>query len=246
MKGYPDCWTCKHFLHSNRNCSRHSVVIPRIGGQLVCNKYSNFHKKERFFIGFIFYSWKKAYLRKNNYLYLHTEATTPKEFIKITDLDSSNEGINSTKIDTNPIELINLDIRITDFVSDMAKLVRVRWEVFTREQKIPEYKYIDNLDLNGIQLLALDDNEPIGSCRLSLENAGEIGKLAVIYSRRNQGVGSALLKRIHKIANEKKLDKVWCKVPISIAPFFEKHGYQKYGEIFTEQGYENINMAKKL
>jgi predicted GNAT family N-acyltransferase len=139
-----------------------------------------------------------------------------------------------------------LRIRVADFQTDFDAIRFVRETVFWLEQRVPRDLEFDDRDAACIHLLALDDEAPIGTARLDLALGGKIGRVAVLAARRRSGVGAALMERLHEIARERGLTRVWCNAQISAQAFYERLGYGATGEPFDEAGIEHIRMQRTL
>ncbi len=139
-----------------------------------------------------------------------------------------------------------LIVRIADFAADHADICGIRFAVFVDEQKVPESIEIDGRDPHCIHLLACDDGEPVGTGRIDLAKSGKVGRVAVVASRRGQGVGTALMEYAHGIARDHALDKVWCNAQVSVVPFYEGLGYCVTGEPFYEADIEHVRMERSF
>lgn len=137
-----------------------------------------------------------------------------------------------------------LTVRIADFAADHAEICAIRFAVFVDEQQVPENIEIDDRDPHCVHLLAVDDGEPVGTGRIDLALSGKVGRVAVVASRRGQGVGTALMKYAHCIAKDNALDKVWCNAQVSVRPFYEHLGYRVTSEPFYEANIEHVRMER--
>lgn len=136
-----------------------------------------------------------------------------------------------------------MDVRIADYDLDTDVIEKIRFNVFVKEQNVPESLEMDDRDPFCIHLLAFDSGKAIGTCRIDIEKQGKVGRLAVLASYRRHGVGKMLMQAIHKIAIQNNLDKVWCHAQVAVIPFYEKLGYQKLGEHFYEANIEHVKMG---
>ena len=158
-----------------------------------------------------------------------------------------------------------MHVRTADFDADHADIRRIRFAVFVDEQRVPEDLEIDDRDRHCTHVLAFgDDDAAIGTGRIDRD--GKIGRVAVIAPHRGhgvgaalmdpsssavaapgrQGVGEALMDRLHDIARRWRLDKVWCHAQIGALPFYERLGYRGGGEHFYEAGIEHVRMERDL
>ena len=104
----------------------------------------------------------------------------------------------------------------------------------------------DDRDPFCIHLLALENQEGIGTGRIDLQRSGKIGRVAVLASKRRQGIGAALMARLHEVAKRNGLNKVWCHAQVTVVPFYEKLGYRTAGETFYEAGIEHVRMEREI
>ena len=140
-----------------------------------------------------------------------------------------------------------LTVRIADFTADHDELCSIRFAVFVDEQKVPQSLELDDRDPHCIHLLAHDDGEPVGAGRIDLALSGKVGRVAVVASRRGQGVGKALMEYAHGIARDNALDKVWCNAQVTAVPFYENLGYRiTSAEPFDEADIPHLRMEYAL
>lgn len=142
---------------------------------------------------------------------------------------------------------MTLVVRIADFDADQAEIRAIRFSVFVDEQQVPAEMEIDASDAHCIHLLAADDDTPVGTGRIDLAESGKVGRVAVVASRRGQGVGTALMSFVHCVARENALDSVWCNAQVSAVPFYEYLGYRiTSAEPFDEAGIPHVRMECAL
>jgi predicted GNAT family N-acyltransferase len=139
-----------------------------------------------------------------------------------------------------------LQIRIADLDADFAAIKLVRETVFWLEQRIPKDLEFDDRDAVCLHLLALEREAPIGTARLDLDLGGKIGRVAVLAEHRRRGVASALMQRLHEIARERGMERVWCNAQRSAVPLYEHLGYAITSAPFDEAGIEHVRMERRL
>ncbi len=140
-----------------------------------------------------------------------------------------------------------LTVRIADYAADHAEIRSIRFAVFVDEQKVPKSLELDDRDPHCIHLLAHDDGEPVGTGRIDLAMSGKVGRVAVVASRRGQGVGTALMDYAHGIARDNALDTVWCNAQVAAVPFYENLGYRiTNAEPFDEADIPHVRMEYTL
>ncbi len=138
------------------------------------------------------------------------------------------------------------EVRIitTDWETHAGELRAVRENVFIKEQNVPADLEWDDKDAGCIHLLALSGTQPVGTARL-LAN-GHIGRMAVLRDFRGRGIGSALLQSILETAHNLDLDRVFLHAQTNATGFYEKYGFQAYGENFTDAGIPHRAMRRKI
>ena len=140
-----------------------------------------------------------------------------------------------------------LTVRLADYETDFAAIRAIRFTVFVDEQQVPEELEMDDADPKCIHLLAIEGDEPVGTGRIDIGNAGKVGRVAIVASWRGQGVGTALMKLTHGVAKEHGLDGVWCNAQVSVQPFYEGLGYRvTSAEPFNEAGIPHVRMECAL
>ena len=137
-------------------------------------------------------------------------------------------------------------IQLVGFDTHYAEICRIRFAVFVDEQDVPSEMEIDDRDPHCLHVLAFDGEEVIGTGRIDIGQAGKVGRVAAIASRRRQGVGTALMRRLHDLSTENGLRGVWCHAQTSAVPFYERLGYRVTGAPFREAGIEHVKMRCSL
>ena len=138
----------------------------------------------------------------------------------------------------------SIKIKSTSWLKHADELKEIRRQVFIEEQNVPEELEWDEYDESSIHFLALHDGKAIAVARLKPD--GQIGRMAVLSSYRQQGIGSRLLVFILKFAASKNLDQVYLHAQTSAIPFYEKHGFITQGAIFYEANIPHRGMLKKI
>jgi len=132
-----------------------------------------------------------------------------------------------------------------DYTVDFKDLRAVREPVFVEEQKVPLDMEWDELDPKCRHVIARDDqHKPIGTGRLTPEH--KIGRMAVLKEWRGRGVGAALLLALVEQARELGLPEVSLHAQVDAIPFYEKFGFERYGERFEEAGIQHQSMRLAL
>ncbi|MEN8178028.1 MAG: GNAT family N-acetyltransferase [Pseudomonadota bacterium] len=135
-------------------------------------------------------------------------------------------------------------IRLAHWPDDERLLKQVRERVFIQEQQVPKDLEWDGEDHQALQLLALDaEQNPIGTARLL--GSGQIGRMAVLEAWRNQGIGSALLKRLLTEAEQGDYPELFLNAQLTALPFYQRQGFQAEGDVFDEAGIPHQRMTRQ-
>ena len=123
----------------------------------------------------------------------------------------------------------------------MDILRSIRTTVFVIEQNVSQEEEWDGRDEDAVHVLAkTHDTRPVGTARL-LES-GQIGRMAVLREYRNQGIGSAMLRRLLEIARQNNQGNLFLNAQIDAIGFYSRFGFVEKGEIFMEAGIAHRKM----
>jgi predicted GNAT family N-acyltransferase len=132
-----------------------------------------------------------------------------------------------------------------DYKTDFKDLRAVREPVFVVEQRVPIEMEWDELDPHCFHVIARDaEHRPIGTGRLTPEH--KIGRLAVLREWRGRGVGDALLQALIDQARRREWPEVSLHAQVDAIGFYEKWGFEPYGERFEEAGIQHQSMRLSL
>lgn len=128
---------------------------------------------------------------------------------------------------------------------DAALALRSR--VFGEEQGVAPEADRDGHDDEAIQLVALDGEHVLGTCRVLIRGeVGLLGRMAVEIERRGSGAGAALLAAADEVAREAGAERVRLNAQMHALSVYERAGYVQEGEQFLEQGIAHVTMERRL
>jgi len=133
---------------------------------------------------------------------------------------------------------------IADWDKHKEQLSSVRYEVFVVGQNVPPELERDEADRHYNHILALDGEKPVGAARLT--NDGYIGRVAVLEEYRGMGIGRELIRQLEEVAFELGFNQVELGAQLHALPFYEKMGYQAFGDIYMDAGIEHRHMKKNI
>ena len=137
------------------------------------------------------------------------------------------------------------EIRIVDWVRYSEALSSIRHTVFVEEQGVPVELELDGEDTSAWHAAAFsDDGRLIGTGRML--RSGKIGRMAVSQSMRRQGIGRALLDALVAEAKRLKLEELSLGAQLPAVAFYERAGFEAYGDIFLDAGIDHKMMRLVL
>src|SRR5206468_3905805 len=117
-------------------------------------------------------------------------------------------------------------------------------KVFVDEQNVPETEEYDEYEQTSRHYLAASDGVPAGVARWrETEKGVKLERFAVLEQFRNKEVGSHILKQVLKDVKAAFPDKeVYLHAQLKAIPFYDRHGFRKVGEQFSECDIEHFKM----
>lgn len=134
----------------------------------------------------------------------------------------------------------SLDSAITDAFA-------IRDAVFTKEQGYAAEIDIDDYDEIAFHVIVYQDDQAIATARLiPLDNAGKIGRVAVLKSHRGQGIGLIMMQALMAKAKELSMTSIELSSQVHAIAFYEKLGFVTEGAVYLEDGEPHIHMVHLL
>ena len=138
----------------------------------------------------------------------------------------------------------NLTIRTADWETEKQALRAIRRNVFILEQKVPEEMEWDDDDQSSVHFIVTLEGSAVATARLTSD--GRIGRMSVLSSYRNLGIGSQLLSFILQTALNKNIKKLRLHAQVDAIRFYERKGFSAHGEIFYEANIPHREMSKVI
>jgi predicted GNAT family N-acyltransferase len=140
---------------------------------------------------------------------------------------------------------VNANIAVVDWSRHRKDLLAIRYTVFVGEQGVPIELERDEYDERALHLLVTDpDGQPIGTARMLPE--GHVGRMAVLPAWRKQGIGSAMLRELIRIAGENGIDRLFLNAQCEAEAFYRRLGFSSEGGIFVDAGIDHRRMSMQL
>ncbi|WP_138860002.1 GNAT family N-acetyltransferase [Exiguobacterium mexicanum] len=131
--------------------------------------------------------------------------------------------------------------------SKLIELARsVRQTVFIGEQGIaPELEY-DELDPDCIHFVGMVDAEPVTTARLRPigDGVGKVERVATLATKRGNGYAKEIMLAIEFVARARELHELKLGAQLTALPFYERLGYEAYGDEFLDADIPHRMMHK--
>lgn len=139
-------------------------------------------------------------------------------------------------------------VRVADTAAAREDAFAVRQTVFVEEQGVDEELEYDEHDETATHFVAYDGDDPVGAARLREyePGVGKVERVAVLESRREEGVGRAVMEAVEERARTSGLESLKLHSQTRAAGFYRSLGYERYGEEFEEAGIPHVEMRKAL
>ena len=137
-----------------------------------------------------------------------------------------------------------IDVRLLSWSEAREAASRIRFAVFVEEQRVPAEIELDARDADSVHALATLDGRVIGTGRL-LPDA-HVGRMAVLKEARGRGVGGRILEALVARARARGDREVVLSAQVHAVPFYERHGFEAFGEIYQEAGIPHRDMRRRL
>lgn len=144
--------------------------------------------------------------------------------------------------------MTEITIRKITSPEDLEKCFHIRTVVFIDEQNVPEEEEMDGLDSVADQYLLTVDGEATATCRVRYSEAqAKIERVAVLENQRGLNVGKRLMEHIlTDISQKEAIAKAVLGAQVQVIGFYEKLGFEAYGEEFLDAGIRHKWMKKAV
>ena len=130
---------------------------------------------------------------------------------------------------------------------ELAAALELRHDVFCVEQGVPEHDELDGRDHEGIHLVAIENGELLGTCRIVMVgNTAQLSRLAVREHARRRGIATALLDLADSETRFAHGRRIVLHAQVYARDLYEHAGYRARGRVFREAGIQHVAMEKLL
>jgi predicted GNAT family N-acyltransferase len=147
------------------------------------------------------------------------------------------------------MDAAEVPIRWAASPEEVRGALRVREEVFCREQGVPRAIEIDGRDATALHLLAVEPGgeRVIGTLRLLLgEGPAKVGRVAVERDWRRRGIASRMLDLALERARERGCEQARLAAQLDATKLYERAGFAVESEPFEEAGITHVLMGRRL
>lgn len=140
-------------------------------------------------------------------------------------------------------------LQIIDWGSDRYKQVlALRDEVLRKPLGLNFSQAEIDAEKDNIHMAALEDGRMLGCCMLVDEGhkTVRLRQMAVVNDVQGKGIGRALMQFAENLARDRSYKKITMHARKNAIGFYEKMGYKKSGEEFTEITIPHYVMEKEL
>lgn len=140
-----------------------------------------------------------------------------------------------------------MNVRKAETQFDFFSLMHIRCVVFMVEQHVPPMLEIDGEDRTCDHYIIEEEGVVMGTCRVLFHgDIWHVGRVAVLKEYRHKHCGSQLLTAVEEVAKTKKVKALQLGSQLQAKAFYEKNGFNAYGDIYMDAGIEHVMMEKKL
>ena len=139
------------------------------------------------------------------------------------------------------------EVREARDAAEREALLALRHEVFVEEQGVPLDLEIDEHDQTAVHLVAVQDGDLVGTCRvLRAGRQAKFGRLVVARRARGRGIGAQLLAAAERRALEMGCDRMVLAAQTGAIGLYQRAGYTARGDVYLDAGIEHMTMEKPL
>ncbi|MBL4801344.1 MAG: GNAT family N-acetyltransferase [Emcibacter sp.] len=143
-----------------------------------------------------------------------------------------------------------INVKITRITSpeDMEKCFEIRKTVFVHEQHVSLSEEMDGLDKEAEHYLLSVDGKSTATARIRyLSDVAKIERVAVLKNMRGYALGQRLMDFIIRdIKKNPAIKNLKLGAQIQVVTFYEKLGFESYGDEFLDAGIKHLWMQLKI
>lgn len=140
-------------------------------------------------------------------------------------------------------------VRRVVFVDEQDVDERLEWDDWDDDPATTHVVAYDRDPTRDAALAVADGVRPVGAARLRPKDreaatVGKVERVAVLDSYRGTGVGRALMDVLETEGRERGFESFLLHSQTQAAGFYERLGYERFGDEFDEAGIPHVKMRK--
>ena len=140
-----------------------------------------------------------------------------------------------------------MQIKVAQTQSDFFQIVRIRAEVFIREQNVDSEIEMDIKDDTAIHCLATLNNKPAGCLRFLINDDGvTVGRVTVLKPYRRMKIGKAMMEFVETLPEVKEKGKIAVHAQLTARDFYLNCGFHEVSDIYEEANILHVSMEKEI
>lgn len=130
----------------------------------------------------------------------------------------------------------------------LVEAIKLRFEVFVWEQRVPIEMEVDEYDRKCNHLVLLDTQEKVvGTLRLvSKGDKIKLGRFVIRRSHRGRGLGNLMMQSAFDVVKQRGFRQMILEAQTYVVHFYEKWGFEVVGEEFMDAGIPHKRMKRDL
>lgn len=138
----------------------------------------------------------------------------------------------------------NLKIKKAKNKGDLNNSIKIRKNVFIKEQKVPISIELDGFDSEAEHFIAYLKERPIGCARIRTnKNYAKLERIAIVKEYRGKGFGTQLTRFLMDYCKQNNFHEVRLHSQTYVSDFYKKLGFKTIGKTFFEAGIEHVEMS---
>ena len=142
----------------------------------------------------------------------------------------------------------NITVREINSEQELKNVLMLRHQVFVDEQGIPEEIENDGKDSKSVHVIALDNDKPVGTARLTImdDQNAVLARVAIHAEYRGKGIGKLLVQKLEASAKRLGVNYISLQPHYYLEKFYTGLGYRTIEGEEMVADHLLINMTKSL